>query len=100
MRPAPTRSSPTDSSKPDQLVADGRTLQPKSPPTETSSALKHHTGMPGRLLATLVFFFVAEAATADGAPTQYSLRYDGATETMAIRLCVPRAAVQMHFSAD
>ena len=37
---------------------------------------------------------------ADGAPTQYSLRYDAATETMAVRLCVPRAAARMHFSAD
>src|SRR6185312_6696782 len=56
--------------------------------------------MPGRPIAAFLLLFAAGLAVADGAPTQYSLRYDATTETMAVRLCVPRAAERMHFSAD
>jgi hypothetical protein len=38
------------------------------------------------------------AAPAFGA--SYAMRYDAATETMAVRVCVPHAAKSLHFSAD
>ena len=56
--------------------------------------------MPIRLFALLLIpLTVAPAFAADTAP-HYTLRYDAGTETMAVRLCVPNASADLHFSAD
>jgi hypothetical protein len=51
-----------------------------------------------RPLALLSLIFAVPAFAADGA--RYSMRYDAAAETMAVRVCVPQAAKTLHFSAD
>jgi hypothetical protein len=57
--------------------------------------------MPGRPIALFVLAFAAgSAVAADDAPARYTLRYDAAAETMAVRVCLPDARDEVRFAAD
>ena len=57
--------------------------------------------MPGRPIAAFVLALAAgSAVAADDAPAHYTLRYDAAAETMAVRLCLPYADDSVRFTAD
>ncbi|HKE46449.1 MAG TPA: hypothetical protein VKB52_00165 [Rhodanobacteraceae bacterium] len=56
--------------------------------------------MPGRLPAVLLLAFASGSTGAANAHNEYTLRYDAGTETMSVRLCVPRASPSLQFSAD
>ncbi|HEX5123681.1 MAG TPA: hypothetical protein VFV97_10590 [Rhodanobacteraceae bacterium] len=57
--------------------------------------------MPGRPIVAFVLALAAgSAVAADEAPARYTLRYDAATETMAVRLCLPQAEDSVRFVAD
>ena len=57
--------------------------------------------MPGRPIAAFVLAFAAgSAVAADDAPAHYSLTYDAAAETMAVRICLPGARDSVRFVAD
>src|SRR5262245_3657614 len=57
--------------------------------------------MPGRPIVAFVLSFAAgSAVAADGAPARYTLRYDAAAETMAVRVCLLEAQDAVRFAAD
>jgi hypothetical protein len=57
--------------------------------------------MPGRPIALIVLALAAgSAVAADDAPARYTLRYDAAAETMAVRVCLPDAQATVGFTAD
>ena len=61
--------------------------------------------MPGRPIAAFALACVLDlvagsAVAADDAPAHYTLRYDAAAETMAVRVCLPRAEDSVRFTAD
>jgi len=57
--------------------------------------------MPGRPVVAFVLALAAGSAVAAGdAPARYTLRYDAAAETMAVRLCLPQAEPTVRFVAD
>lgn len=57
--------------------------------------------MPGRPIVAFVLALAAgSAVAADEAPARYTLRYDAATETMAVRVCLPHAEDPVRFVAD
>jgi len=57
--------------------------------------------MPGRPIAAFVLALAAgSAVAADDAPARYTLQYDAAAETMAVRLCLPFAEDAVRFTAD
>ena len=57
--------------------------------------------MPGHPIAAFVLALAAgSAVAADDAPARYTLRYDAAAETMAVRLCLPHAEDTVRFTAD
>src|SRR5690242_11334772 len=88
MRSAPTRFSSTGSNDP----LSGRKLRARS---------RIISGMPGRPIALFVLALAAgSAVAADDAPAHYTLRYDAAAETMAVRVCLPRAEESVRFTAD
>ena len=56
--------------------------------------------MPFGLIAALLVSVAASPAAAQPAASNYVLRYDAATETMAVRVCVPYASPQLRFTTD
>jgi hypothetical protein len=58
--------------------------------------------MPARLIVALLLVLATPTVVAanDGEPIRYRLRYDASGETMAVRLCLPRAAAHVAFVAD
>jgi hypothetical protein len=57
--------------------------------------------MPGRPIVAFVLALAAgSAVAADDAPAHYTLRYDAAAQTMAVRVCLPQAQNAVRFTAD
>jgi hypothetical protein len=56
--------------------------------------------MPARPIAVLLLVLAANLAAAEPRPVRYTMRYDAATETMAVRICVPESAPARRFVAD